>query len=98
MQLCIVTGTVVSTRKHERLREGKLLVVHPIDLAGRRVGAKDLLALDPKFDAGIGDVVMVAKEGAVVEQLMDESAAPGAPPTPANVIITAVVDDWHAAA
>jgi len=96
MQLALVTGTVVSTRKNERLRSAKLLIVHPIDLAGRRIGTKDLLALDPRFDAGTGDVVMVAKEGAVVAQLMDAGVedAPGG--TPANVIIIGVVDDWEA--
>lgn len=102
MILCQVTGTVVSTQKSERFRTSKLLVVHPTDDAGRRVGTKDLLALDPKFDAGVGDYVLVAKEGAVVAQLMDggdPGSAPGAGEdapggTPANVIIIAVVDDW----
>ena len=94
MILCQVTGTVVSTQKSERFRAAKLLVVHPTDDAGRRVGTKDMLALDPKFDAGVGDYVLVAKEGAVVAQLMDggDEEAPGG--TPANVIIIAVVDDW----
>jgi microcompartment protein CcmK/EutM len=97
MQLCLVTGNVVATRKNERLREGKLLVVHPIDVRGRKVGTRDLLALDPKFDAGVGDVVMIAKEGAVVAQLMDSGKTVSAEGTPANVIIIAVVDDWHTA-
>jgi len=94
MILCQVTGTVVSTQKSERFRSAKLLVVHPVDSAGARIGTKDLLALDPKFDAGVGDIVLVAKEGAVVAELMDggDEDAPGG--TPANVIIMAVVDDW----
>lgn len=94
MFLCKVTGTVVSTRKSERFRPAKLLIVHRVDSEGALVGARDMLALDPKFDAGVGDYVLVAKEGAVVAQLMDggEEEAPGG--TPANVIIIAVVDDW----
>ena len=94
MFLCKVTGTVVSTRKSERFRAAKLLIVHRIDAEGTLVGSRDMLALDPKFDAGVGDIVMVAKEGAVVAQLMDDAAkgAPGG--TPANVIIIGVVDDW----
>ena len=94
MILCQVTGTVVSTQKNARFRTAKLLVVHPVDSAGTRVGTNDLLALDPKFDAGVGDFVLVAKEGAVVAQLMDggNEDAPGG--TPANVIIIGVVDDW----
>jgi microcompartment protein CcmK/EutM len=94
MILCEVTGTLVSTRKNERFRTSKLLIVHPIDVEGMRIGTKDLLALDPKFDAGVGDRVMVAKEGAVVEQLMDAGPGGTAAGTPANVIIVAVVDDW----
>lgn len=94
MFLCKVTGTVVSTRKSERFRPAKLLIVHRVDAEGVLVGARDMLALDPKFDAGVGDYVLVAKEGAVVAQLMDggDEEAPGG--TPANVIIIAVVDDW----
>lgn len=94
MQLCRVTGNVVATRKSERLRSAKLLVVHPIDLQGRRIGKKDMLALDPKFDAGPGDVVLVAREGAVVAQLMNDRAHRPAG-TPANAIVIGVVDDWE---
>ena len=93
MQLCHVTGTVVASRKHEALRRGKMLVVQPIDEDGNLLGNKDLLALDPGFDAGIGDNVLVAKEGQVVAQLMDSGNSSDTP-TPANVVIIAVVDDW----
>lgn len=91
MILCQVTGTVVATRKHERLRPAKLLIVHPVGLEGQTEGARDLLALDPKFDAGVGDYVLVAREGAVVAQLLGDA---GAGATPANVVVVAVVDDW----
>lgn len=93
MILCRVTGTVVATRKHERLRRAKLLIVHPVGLDGAPSGRKDLLALDPKFDAGVGDYVLVAKEGAVVAQLLGDAEAGVS--TPANVVVTAVVDDWE---
>ena len=95
MQLCQVTGTVVATRKSEHFRTSKLLIVHPVNAEGERTGIRDLLALDPGFDAGIGDVVMVAKEGAVVAQMLDADRDAAAGSTPANVIITAVVDDWQ---
>jgi microcompartment protein CcmK/EutM len=96
MTLCEVTGTVVATQKAEPLRRAKLLIVHPIDASGERIGRKDQLALDPGFDAGVGDRVMVAKEGAVVAQLMDGGVEGGPGATPANVVIVAVVDDWEA--
>ncbi len=94
MFLCKVTGTVVSTRKSERFRPAKLLIVHRVDTEGDLVGARDMLALDPKFDAGVGDYVLVAKEGAVVAQLMDGGDEEAPDGTPANVIIIGVVDDW----
>ncbi len=95
MQLCKVTGTVVSTRKHERLRLAKLLLVQRINLDGSVVhNAAEEVALDPKFDAGVGDVVLTAKQGTVVAQLMDADLPEGETGTPANVIIVAVVDDF----
>ncbi len=92
MFLCRVTGTVVSTQKSDRFRTAKLLIVHRVDTQGDLVGSNELLALDPNYDAGVGDVVLVAKEGAVVAQLMGDDEAPGG--VPANVIIIGVVDDW----
>lgn len=89
MFICKVTGTVVATRKAPEFGSSKLLIVHPVDTGGTAVGEGDLLALDPRYGAGIGDYVLVAREGAVVKQLM------GSKPVPANVIILGVVDDWN---
>jgi ethanolamine utilization protein EutN len=88
MLLCKVTGTVVATRKQEAFRPAKLLVVHRVDAEGNLDGEKDMLALDPRYGAGVGDYVLVAKEGAVVAQLMKADGVS------ANVIIVGVVDDW----
>ena len=88
MLLCRVTGTAVAPRKQESFRPAKLLVVHPIDAAGNLHGEKDMLALDPRYGAGQGDVVLVVREGAAVQQLMDTENVS------ANVIIVGVVDDW----
>ena len=94
MHLCKVTGSVVATRKHERLRRAKLLLVRRVGLDGEvRPDAAEEVALDPKFDAGVGDLVMTAKQGTVVQQLMDADLSSGEQRTPANVIIVAVVDD-----
>ncbi len=87
MFICKVTGTVVATRKQEIFRPSKLLVVHPVDLGGELDGEDDMLALDPKFNAGVGDYVLVVREGAAVRQVIGE-------PTPTNVIIVGVVDEW----
>lgn len=89
MNLCKVTGTTVSTRKNESFRSAKLLVVQPLSTDGQPSSAKDMLALDPGFGAGVGDVVLVAKQGQVVHQIMNDKSVP------ANVIIIGVVDDWE---
>ncbi len=91
MFLCRVTGTVVATRKHENLRLAKLLIVETVDATGDRSDGRDHLALDPGFGAGVGDMVLVAREGAVVSQTMDGVDVP------ANVVILGVVDDWDVA-
>ena len=92
MRLCRVTGSVVATQKSDRLRPTKLLLVRPVSLDGRVVsGSAEDVALDPGLSAGVGDAVLVAKEGAVVAQLFDEHAPEGTAPTPANVVI---VMDW----
>jgi len=92
MQLCKVTGTIVSSRKAPSFKDGKLLIVHPIDTLGDLEGEMDMLAIDPGYGAGMDDVVIVAREGSVVRQLMRKEDVP------ANVIILGVVDDWSAEA
>lgn len=94
MYLCKVTGTVVATQKHERLRRSKLLLVRRLGLDGLLLpNTAEEIALDPTCDAGVGDIVLTAKQGTVVQQLMDTDLGPDEPRTPANVIIIAVVDD-----
>lgn len=88
MFICKVTGTVVATRKPEIFETSKLLIVHPVDLDGELSGEEDMLALDPKYNAGEGDYVLVAREGAAVRQVV------GADDVPTNVVILGVVDEW----
>jgi len=88
MDLCRVTGTIVAERKDPSFRDGKLLIVHPIDVLGDLEGPKDMLAIDPGYGAGMGDTVIVAREGAVVRQLVRREDIP------ANVVILGVVDSW----
>ena len=89
-----VLSAVVATQKLPPLDGHRLLVVGRIGTDGERLDAVEDIALDPGLDAGEGDVVLIAKEGAVVASLLDAHRPPGAPATPANVVITAVVDDW----
>ncbi len=97
MRLCRVTGSVVASQKSDRLVGRTLFLVSPLAPDGSLVeGAAEDVALDPGLSAGVGDAVLVAKEGAVVSQLFDSDAPPEALPTPANVVIIAVVDEWEA--
>ena len=94
MYLARVTGAVVASQKLPRLSGQRLLTVVPLALDGSPQEAAEDVALDPGLDAGPGDVVLVAKEGAVVADLFDGDQPDGALPMPANVVITAIVDDW----
>lgn len=89
MHLCRVTGTTVATQKNETFRTSKLLVVQPMTAEGGPAESRDMLALDPGFGAGVGDVVLVARQGQVVHQILQDDSVP------ANVIIVGVVDDWE---
>ena len=91
MILCRVTEAIVSSVKSDRLRAHRLLLVRRLAPDGTLGDGPGEVALDPGLDAGVGDAVLVAREGAVVADLFDRGASAG---TPANVVIVAVVDAW----
>jgi len=57
MLLAKVVGTVVATRKDERLVSNKLLIVRPMDPSGKPEG-NYLVAVDT-VDAGFGETVLI---------------------------------------
>ena len=57
MLLAKIVGTVVATRKDERLVSSKLLMARPIDPAGKPEG-NYLIAIDT-VDAGFGETVLI---------------------------------------
>ena len=57
MLLARVVGTVVATRKDERLVSSKLLIVRPVDPSGK-VDGNYLVAVDT-VDAGTGETVLI---------------------------------------
>jgi ethanolamine utilization protein EutN len=71
MDLCQVTGTVVATAKHPDYDGHKLLIVQPIDPQGAPAG-KAYLAVDV-VQAGVGDRVLVMREGNGVRQVLKAS-------------------------
>jgi microcompartment protein CcmK/EutM len=70
-----VVGTVVTTISHPHYKNRRLLVVQPLTLAGDEGGAPgagsgdDFLALD-NTHAGIGDTVLVNREGNGARQVL----------------------------
>lgn len=61
MILARVVGNVVATQKDARYEGGRIMVVRPINPDGSDAG-DELLALDA-VDSGIGDMVVVVREG-----------------------------------
>ena len=87
MTLCKVIGTLVATQKNEHLRDKKMLIVQPIDLAGKFIG-RDIIALD-SVDAGVGDTVLIIQEGQGAAQVMKSKRVP------VHSVIVAVVDGFE---
>lgn len=85
-----VVGTVVASAKHPAYDGHKLLCVQPIDERGRAAGA-ELLAVD-NAQAGVGDTVLVLKEGTGVRQILvqDPTAT-----LPILETIVGIVDQIH---
>ena len=85
MILAKVKGNIVATQKNSNLVGHKLLIVHPVDLSGKYIGKKDMVALD-LVDAGMGDTVLVMQEGQSVAQILGHRKAP------VHTMVVAVVD------
>ena len=63
-----VTGTVVTTLSHPQFKNRKLLVVRPLMMPGDSVD-EDFIAVDHAH-AGIGDTVLVNREGGGARQVL----------------------------
>lgn len=85
MTLARVIGTVVSTVKHPDYRGLKLFVMQPVDEFGRETDVS-FLAVDV-VQAGIGDLVLVIREGNGARQIF------GKPILPIRSVIVGVVDE-----
>ena len=79
-----VVGTVVSTVKHPVYEGKKVLIVQPISPEGRDIG-KAFLSVD-SVQAGVGDVVLAAREGNTARQIL------GTDKDPFHSVILAIVD------
>ncbi len=68
-----VVGTVVTTISHPDYKNRRLLVVQPMVLEGEKAD-EDFLALDSTH-AGIGDTVLVNREGSGARQVLNNPDA-----------------------
>jgi ethanolamine utilization protein EutN len=92
MQIAMVVGTLVATRKHAALHGAKLLLVQPQTPEGEPRGPV-LLAID-SVGAGIGERVLVVIEGKAAGDALGQR---GAPVDAAIIGIVDRVDDVAAA-
>ena len=79
-----VVGTVVTTISHPHYKNRRLLVVQPLMLAGQPEDG-DFLALD-STQAGIGDTVLVNREGNGARQVL------GNPDAAVISVIVGIID------
>lgn len=68
-----VTGTVVTTVSHPHYKQQKLLLVRPLVMEGDKVD-EDFVAVDHAH-AGIGDTVLVNREGGGARQVLNNPEA-----------------------
>jgi len=84
MILARVVGTVVATRKDERLVSSKLLLVRPVDPKGTAEGNSYLVAVDT-VDAGFGETVLIVSGSSA-------RMATGMKDSPVDAVIVGIVD------
>ncbi len=73
MILAKVIGTVVTTISHPDYKNRRLLVVQPMFTEGEKA-TEDFLALD-NTQAGIGDTVLINREGGGARQMLNNPDA-----------------------
>jgi len=82
-----VTGTVVTTISHPDYKNRRLLVVQPLVMPGEKAD-EDFIALDTT-QAGIGDTVLVNREGNGARQVLQ------APDACVISLIVGIIDSIH---
>ena len=82
-----VIGTIVTTISHPDFKHRRLLVVQPLTLPGQII-SDDFIALD-NTQAGIGDTVLVNREGNGARQVLNN------PDAPVISVIVGIVDSIY---
>jgi ethanolamine utilization protein EutN/carbon dioxide concentrating mechanism protein CcmL len=86
MLLGKVVGTLVASRKDEKLEGFKFLVVKRINIENQETG--DYVIAADAVQAGIGDVVMYATGSSARQTVVTDKK-------PCDAVIMAVVDTWE---
>lgn len=89
MILARVVGTVVTTISHRDYKNRRLLVVQPLALPGEKA-EDDFIAID-STQAGIGDTVLINREGNGARQVLQN------PDACVMSVIVGIVDSVHLA-
>lgn len=84
MFIAKVIGNVVSTIKNPKLEGFKLMLIKQLDIDGNLIG-KPMVAID-SIDSGIGDKVLVLKEGGSAKIVLKRERMP------VNLVIVGVID------
>jgi len=86
MLLGKVVGTLVATRKDEKLEGFKFLVVKRLDVENHETG--DYVIAADAVQAGVGDVVLYATGSSARQTIMTDKK-------PCDAVLMAVVDTWE---
>lgn len=86
MLLGRVVGTLVATRKDEKMEGLKFLVVRQVNLEGAETGGY-VVAVDA-VGAGLGEIVMYATGSSARQTVLTDRR-------PCDAVIMAIVDTWE---
>ncbi len=81
-----VVGTVVASRKEEKLEGVKLLVLKQVDVEGRE-GSGYVVAVDA-VGAGLGEVVLYASGSSARQTVITDKR-------PVDAVVMAIIDQWE---
>ena len=86
MILARVIGNSVSSVKHPSYQGPKVMVVQPVETDTHTAKGSSFLALE-SVHAGVGDLVVAAREGNTARQILKNSDAPF------HAVIVGIVDE-----
>ena len=88
MILCRVLGNAVATVKEDCYIGKTVLVVQPVKSDGKTALGASFLSVD-SVQAGIGDLVLCAREGNTARQILGRDS------DPLHSVVLAIVDEIH---